>query len=81
MIVYEAGKPITCSAIPERSFDVVRNLLSYLADTESVFNEPLIIEPASIDEVALIEEGMKEYDHDPSSFTDWKTVKKELGLS
>jgi hypothetical protein len=67
--------------IPERSFEVVRNFLSYLADTAPVFNEPLVIEPADTDEIAMIEEGIREYENDPSSFTDWKTVKKELGLS
>jgi len=67
--------------IPERSFEVVRNFLSYLTDTTSVFNERLVIEPADANEVAMIEEGMREYENNPSSFTDWKTVKKELGLS
>jgi len=42
--------------------------------------ERLVIEPADADEIAMIEEGMREYEDDPSSFTDWKTVKKELGL-
>jgi len=67
--------------IPERSFSVVRNFLSYLADTAQVFNDPLVIEPADTDEIAMIEGGMREYENNPSSFTDWKTVKKELGLS
>jgi len=67
--------------IPERSFEVVRNFLSYLTDTTPIFNEPLVIEPADPDEIAMIEEGMREYENDPSSFTDWKTVKKEWGLS
>jgi hypothetical protein len=66
--------------IPERSFEVVRNFLSYLADTASVFDEPLVIEPADADEIAMIEEGMQEYEKNPSSFKDWSTVKKELGL-
>ena len=66
--------------IPERSFEVVRNFLSYLTDTAPVFNERLVIEPADADEIAMIEEGIREYEDNPSSFTDWKTVKKELGL-
>jgi hypothetical protein len=45
-----------------------------------VFDEPLVIEPADADEIAMIEEGMREYEKDPSAFTDWKTVKKEMGL-
>jgi hypothetical protein len=67
--------------IPERSFEVVRNFLSYLAETPPFFNEPLIIEPADTEEVAMIEEGMREYERDPSTFTPWKTVKKEMGLA
>lgn len=67
--------------IPERSFDVVRNFLSYLAETAPVFNEPLVIEPADAEEAAMIEEGMREYEKDPSTFTPWKTVKKEMGLA
>jgi len=65
--------------IPERSFEVVRNFLSYLAETSSV-DEPFIIEPANEEEIAMIEERMREYERDPSVFKDWKTVKKELGL-
>jgi hypothetical protein len=38
-------------------------------------------EPADAEEIAMIEEGMREYENNPPSFTDWKTVKKELGLS
>jgi hypothetical protein len=67
--------------IPERSFEVVRNLLSYLAETDPVFNGPLVIEPADAEEITLIKEGMKEYEKNPSTFTPWKTVKKEMGLT
>ena len=56
--------------IPKRSFEVVRNFLSYITDTAPVFNEPLVIEPADADEIAMIEEGMREYENNPSSFTD-----------
>jgi hypothetical protein len=67
--------------IPERSLEVVRNFLSYIAETSPFLNEPLVIEPADADEIAMIEEGMREYEKDPSTFTNWKTVKKEMGLA
>ena len=44
-------------------------------------NEPLVIEPADAEETAMIEEGMREYEKDPTAFTPWKTVKKEMGLA
>jgi hypothetical protein len=59
--------------IPERSFNVVRDFLSYIAET------PLVIEQADAEETAMIEEAMREYENDPSAFTPWKTVKKEMG--
>jgi len=67
--------------IPERSFEAVRNFLSYIAETPPFFDEPLVIEPANAEEIAMIEEGMREYEKDPSAFTSWKTVKKEMGLA
>jgi hypothetical protein len=66
--------------IPERSFGIVKNCLSYLAEPVFSIDESLVIEPADGDEIAMIEEGMMEYEKDPSAFTDWKTVKKELRL-
>jgi hypothetical protein len=60
--------------IPERSFNVVRDFLSYIAET------PLVIEQADTEETAMIKEAMREYENDPSAFTPWKTVKKEMGL-
>ncbi|MDR1469633.1 MAG: hypothetical protein LBT00_10095 [Spirochaetaceae bacterium] len=66
--------------IPEHSFGVVRNLLSYLAETSPFPNDSLVIEPADADEIAMIEEGMREYEKDPSSFTNWITVKEEMGI-
>jgi hypothetical protein len=66
--------------IPEHSFGVVKNFLSYLAEPAPSIYGPLVIEPADADEIAMIKEGMAEYEKDPSTFTDWKTVKKELGL-
>jgi len=67
--------------IPERSFEAVRNFLSYIAETPPFFDEPLVIEPADAEETAMIEEGMREYEKDPAAFTSWKTVKKEMGLA
>jgi hypothetical protein len=67
--------------IPERSFGVVKNFLSYLAEPAPSIDEPLVIEPADADEIAMIEEGMREYEKDPSTFTDWKTVKMKMGLA
>ena len=66
--------------IPERSFGVVRNFFSYLAET-SPLDEPFLIEPANEEEIAMIEEGVREYERDPSLFKDWKTIKKEQGLA
>ena len=40
--------------------------------------EPLVIEPADVEETAMIEEGMREYEKDPSAFTPWKTVKNQF---
>jgi hypothetical protein len=41
----------------------------------------LVIETANANETAMIEEGMREYEKDQSTFTPWKTVKKEMGLA
>ena len=65
-------------AIPERSIEVARSFLSYLAETS--VPETLVIEPADEEEIAMIEEGMREYESDPSSFRNWKDVKRDLGL-
>jgi hypothetical protein len=61
--------------IPERSFNVVRDFLLY-----NIAETPLVIEQADAEETAMIEEAMREYENDPSAFTPWKTVKKEMGL-
>jgi len=48
--------------MPDRNLVALKPLLSVLA-------EPLYtIEPASPEEIAMIEEGMAEYRRDPSSF-------------
>jgi hypothetical protein len=42
-------------------------------------NKPLVIETDLTDEeYSLIDEGMRDYDRDHSTFTDWEIVKKEL---
>ena len=49
-------------SMPDRSLAALKPLLSVLA-------EPLYtIEPASPEEIAMIDEGMAEYQKDPSSF-------------
>jgi hypothetical protein len=54
--------------IPERSFGLVRDILSYLAESPAATDEPLVIEPADENEITLIKEGMKEYEKNPASF-------------
>jgi len=66
--------------IPERSFGVVRNFLAYLAEDSSL-DLPFTIEPANEEEIAMIEEGLREYERDPSSFKSWRSIKKEQGLA
>jgi len=66
--------------IPEHSFGVVRNFLSYLAEPAPTGH--LVIETDLTDEEAeLIAEGMRDYDRDPSTFTSWEAAKKDLGLA
>ena len=52
--------------MPERKLEMLKPLLSELA-------EPLYtIEPASPEEVKMIDRRVREYDKDPSSFVPWK---------
>jgi hypothetical protein len=48
--------------MPERTLYILRPLLSELAE------KPYIIETADAGEIALIEERMKDYETDPSSW-------------
>ena len=64
-------------AMPEAALLAVKPLLAYLVED---YWKP-VIEPASPEEIAMIEEGMREYEQDPSSFVPWEAVKKELGRS
>ena len=52
--------------IPDRSLSVLEPLLTHLAN-EADYWEP-ITEPASPEEEAMIEEGFREFEKDPSSF-------------
>ena len=55
--------------IPERSLHALKPLLSVLA-------EPLYtVEPASPEEITMINEGMAEYYKDPSSFIPLENIK------
>ena len=51
--------------IPEQSLPVIKPLLNFLSND---YWKP-IIEPATPEEVAMIDERMKDYDDDPSSFS------------
>ncbi len=51
-------------AIPDHSLSAIKPLLNFLADD---YWKP-VIEPASPEEAAMIDERVKEYERDPSSF-------------
>jgi hypothetical protein len=59
--------------IPDRSLPAIKPLLTYLADD---YWKP-VIEPASPEEVAMIEERIKDYEKDPSSFVPFKRRSKK----
>jgi hypothetical protein len=50
--------------IPEHSLSVIKPLLDFLSND---YWKP-VIEPASQEEIAMIDERMKDYENDPSSF-------------
>jgi hypothetical protein len=50
--------------IPEHSLTVIKPLLDFLSND---YWKP-VIEPASQEETAMIDERMKDYENDPSSF-------------
>jgi hypothetical protein len=54
--------------IPEHSLPAIRPLLEFLSND---YWKP-VIEPASPEEVAMINERMKDYENDPSSFAPLK---------
>jgi len=50
--------------IPEQSLPVIKPLLNFLSND---YWKP-VIEPASPEEIEMINERMKDYENDPSSF-------------
>jgi hypothetical protein len=57
--------------VPDRSLPAIKPLLAYLADD---YWKP-VIEPASPEEIEMIEERMKDYEADPSSFVPLENIK------
>jgi len=57
--------------IPDQSLTALKPLLTHLADD---YCKP-VIEPASPEEAAMIEERMKDYERDPSSFVPLSSIK------
>jgi hypothetical protein len=57
--------------IPDRSLPAIKPLLTHLADD---YWKP-VIEPASPEEAAMIDERMKDYETDPSSFVALENIK------
>jgi hypothetical protein len=58
-------------ALPERSLPALKPLLSLLVEPSYTIETDLTDE-----ETALIEDGMAEYQSDPSSFTPWAKVRR-----
>jgi DNA polymerase IIIc chi subunit len=58
--------------IPDRSLPALKPLLTHLADD---YWKP-VIEPASPEEIKMINERLKDYEADPSSFVPFKKRKK-----
>ena len=52
-------------AIPDQSLSAIKPLLAYLSED---YWKPVIETNLSPEEIALIDEGMEEYEKDPSSF-------------
>jgi len=62
-------------AMPERSLEIVRPMLSFLAGSQAI-NEPLVIETnLTASEKAVIKAGRKERKEHPENFTPWATIK------
>jgi len=58
--------------IPDRSLPALKPLLTHLADD---YWKP-VIEPASPEEIKMINERLKDYEDDPSSFVPFKKRNK-----
>ncbi|GHU03030.1 hypothetical protein FACS1894147_06260 [Spirochaetia bacterium] len=59
-------------ALPDQSLPALQPLLSFLVEP------PPVMEAASEDEAAMIEEVAAEYRANPSSFTPWAKVRRAL---
>ena len=57
--------------VPDRSLPAIKPLLAFLAED---YWKP-VIEPASPEEIAMIDERMKDYEKDPSSFVPLSKIK------
>ena len=55
-------------AMPDRSLPALKPLLAFIAED---YWKP-VIEPASPEEIAMVEERIKDYERDPSSFVPFK---------
>jgi len=61
--------------IPENNLEIVRPMLSFLAENQAAYN-PLVIETnLTADEKAVIRAGRKERKEHPENFTSWADVK------
>ncbi|MDR1095839.1 MAG: hypothetical protein LBL31_05575 [Spirochaetaceae bacterium] len=61
-------------SMPERHLSALKPLLADLAESGADYWTP-VIEPASPEEAAMIEERMKDYYADPSSFIPLENIK------
>lgn len=57
--------------LPEQSLPAIKPLLHYMNED---YWKP-VIEPASPEEIEMVEERMKDYEKDPSSFVPWRRRK------
>jgi hypothetical protein len=57
--------------IPEQSLPAIKPLLTFLAED---YWKP-VIEPASPEEIAMVEERIKDYEKDPASFVPLNSIK------
>ena len=58
--------------VPDQSLPAIKPLLAFLAED---YWKP-VIEPASPEEAAMIDERVREYEKDPSSFKPWRKARK-----
>ena len=57
--------------VPDQSLPAIKPLLAFLAED---YWKP-VIEPASPEEIAMVDERMKDYEKDPSSFIPLSKIK------